>query len=691
MSDLNKLNNNAISLLSLVTTILPESSKKEEIIKEFKKNMRMTKILEELEDRYVIAISGMQGAGKSALIKKLYDIPPESYLPENLERGEKLPILITEKENINKCEGVKYLLKKVYQEWKTEKIPINEDEFYQISRYPSEYDLMLELMVPAKYNLSDEISFILLPGFEINKKQEEFQQLLEIALYGSATCVFVIDPSRYMTRENREVPQKIMEYFGSAKPLFVFSKTDQEGVKAEEARLDFIKEFKFGEDDADRVICTGIFNEDDKNYKWIDSFISKINKYKGTRREFKGYQLSKKEEVLVNFGLCIEKIKTFINDLRIDNHFEKNDISRLLSIFDNSVLNVRNKYEYYLNRFTNFRKNASTEEIKTLFKNRDLLAKIGNFIFKIYNHPKERMEFEKRILDIWNNSCEYSTQDEIIFILNKALTAQGMIYEGINLSASNKLTGKELRKYSLQDFVVNDKQHSFVESQDFRDDLAFLFTYTRDIQPGRNNTLLTSLKYIPVLVLEYLRINSIIPINENVTFEDKNSFHEFAEKIETDFSFLKTKRGKIISAIGVILGVDGAVDGKIDTIPNLIKALGMSPIPGDVIPYITAVLSAGLIVLSIINLINKSQMDDYNIANEMVNNIADDIKLRSMNEFDNYMSFWKELLSERLADRFHLNENQSRIIRLDNALNDFDNIRKNILERISNNPLYAAV
>jgi len=60
------------------------------------------------QERNIFAITGLQGAGKSTLVKRLYGIDSE-FLPENQKRGEQLPVLITERP-IKEIEGYVWML-----------------------------------------------------------------------------------------------------------------------------------------------------------------------------------------------------------------------------------------------------------------------------------------------------------------------------------------------------------------------------------------------------------------------------------------------------------------------------------------------------------------------------------------------------------------------------------------------------
>ena len=87
---LKSFNNRILELLNS-TEILDNS----EIRKKLQLIYRKLAISERLFEKYIVSISGLQGVGKTTFIKQIYSIPDE-FLPENIGRGEQLPVLITE-------------------------------------------------------------------------------------------------------------------------------------------------------------------------------------------------------------------------------------------------------------------------------------------------------------------------------------------------------------------------------------------------------------------------------------------------------------------------------------------------------------------------------------------------------------------------------------------------------------------
>ena len=67
--------------------------------KEVLKSMRKLMIASILYEKKLICISGLQGAGKTTLLKSFYKID-DRYLNPTIGRGERIPVLISEKKVI---------------------------------------------------------------------------------------------------------------------------------------------------------------------------------------------------------------------------------------------------------------------------------------------------------------------------------------------------------------------------------------------------------------------------------------------------------------------------------------------------------------------------------------------------------------------------------------------------------------
>lgn len=68
-----------------------------------KQALRKIVIANEIADRMIICITGLQGTGKTTLMKNFYDLDDDS-MNITIGRGERLPVFITEDSAVNRPE-----------------------------------------------------------------------------------------------------------------------------------------------------------------------------------------------------------------------------------------------------------------------------------------------------------------------------------------------------------------------------------------------------------------------------------------------------------------------------------------------------------------------------------------------------------------------------------------------------------
>ena len=80
-----------------------ESGSMSFVTKNLFKGIRKIIIANELSENNTVCVSGLQGVGKSTMLKNLYDLSDEA-MNISIGRGEKLPILIKESSDLNDVE-----------------------------------------------------------------------------------------------------------------------------------------------------------------------------------------------------------------------------------------------------------------------------------------------------------------------------------------------------------------------------------------------------------------------------------------------------------------------------------------------------------------------------------------------------------------------------------------------------------
>ncbi len=662
------------SLNSKLKTLLKHSLvlDNNEIEENLKKLLRKTLISEYLFENYVIAISGLQGVGKSTLLKQLYDIPEEC-LPIDFGRGEKLPILITEY-NIDNIETrVKRFKKneKDYYELKDEIIDTN--EFKSIAQNPCNNDILLDLRIPLNkniFNIENNKSFLLLPGIE--SKKNEWQELLEYSLDFSATCIFVFDHTKSALERNKKIIDKINNDFekAKAKPIYVITFSDAVDDQNKELKSTFLEDFNIPKEEENRVICSGLKNE--IGDEWISSLMSSIHKYSSVQREFRKSQFEALNKLLrydlTDILTDIEKNGMYQD---IFNEIKKMGISDFLKCFDEEEQRIRKIYSSLTSKSLENYISKPISEVEHLIINEN---KFQKFITLITGRSlKKQKEFKKNISDIWENTNTISPQDAQCLVLNELTSQRLQLHNQLPLAFE-----KHSRKQLLGNFSTNEEAPSQIINKDIINDYKTLFTLQNDNSELSLNHK-KAIELMPVLATDFIRINTIYP---ELFANTETIPNEQMEEIIQDFSTQKKHYHTILAGIGGIIGVDGAVDGKIDTIPNLLKALGVTGAAASVAMWVGAGVATGFITISVIKQIYKIDYKDAYFAHSLLNAIKDKHYQVYMDNYDTLMAYIRELLKKRLTERYLINEADARNERIVKSLSDVKHIKDEMRELI---------
>jgi hypothetical protein len=70
--------------------------------------LRKVLLLESVADTYLVSVAGSQGAGKTTLVREIYDLPFEA-LEGNLGQGERMPVIVKESRLPNSQDYVQWV------------------------------------------------------------------------------------------------------------------------------------------------------------------------------------------------------------------------------------------------------------------------------------------------------------------------------------------------------------------------------------------------------------------------------------------------------------------------------------------------------------------------------------------------------------------------------------------------------
>ena len=144
-----------------------------ELRKNIKQSIRKWTIASVMFGKRIICVSGLQGAGKTTLMKNYYDLD-DSFLCPSLGRGERIPIIFTEEKDLQRPYACVVKLNdeitKASDSVTVEQRLDPKDIQNQLSG--GDEDVMyVEFHVPYKYICNSQTSFMLLPGYESTPSQ----------------------------------------------------------------------------------------------------------------------------------------------------------------------------------------------------------------------------------------------------------------------------------------------------------------------------------------------------------------------------------------------------------------------------------------------------------------------------------------------------------------------------------------
>ena len=493
--------------------------------------LRKSRIAETMSGKYIIAIAGSQGAGKTTFLKNLYELD-DTWLEGNQGRGEKIPLFIIEKNDIDTPEG-----------WVEERGDSGEinmrkiiepDEFKKALKGLNPNQLQLKLCVPERFfgGLENgiEMGFVLLPGYEIDNS-EEFQELMRYTLVAAWASIIVTDKTLLANSSQKKIMTDLKEhYLNGSKPLVVVSKTEnmsQEHI--DELRSSASEVFDIDSEKKERIVFVG---SGDGEYRdgWRKKVEESMHRFGSIAKVTRERQLEYLEALLRDDVACvlyeIEEAKKEYEIL--DNKNSTKDA--LIGIFDKNAEKFRRSYQKEINKLLGEHAQEARKMAKDSYDEEEggALQKVGNWWNK--SEWKREEARIKRVEDSWQEATT-KEGDSLKDILPKTL--ETLVKD--NLAISNKHTDNDASHPAKieQNITCIETLNDGVIWQ-----IKSLFSPNEKEQDKYDNSkkeLENAVKILPTLALEYARINSVF-LNKNnmqVSAKDLEALKELGEKYKS--------------------------------------------------------------------------------------------------------------------------------------------------------------
>ncbi|MBB1504092.1 sugar kinase [Pseudoalteromonas sp. SG41-1] len=678
----------------------------EEIDKKLLAVMRRLLLAEILGNEWIIAVGGSQGAGKTTLMSKIYDCG--DWLQGNEGRGEKLPVMIIETNEVSAPQGYVRRLQKsdIGDQLLIKDVLINVENFNQVITDPSAEDLLPVLKVPKRYFKRENQSWLLLPGYEKqDRDNKDWQELMRQAMIAAGGCIVVTDETRMANQQQLDITKDMLaNELKHCEPCVVISKT--ESYKGNSDRQSQLKNsamntFKIDESRIDKqIILTGT---DDSDYceEWMPKLVNMIDELNYTGQSNRVFQTNNLAQLI---GRDLTKV---LNSIRskarlIFNSSEATESAlmckELLGEFDDSVTLLREEHKKIAKAHVDRNRiNAAKKLDEKLSLEHEGFK---NFITSsLESTTEKKTKIKQTVEEAWQQEGSNFLSDYASQLTGLTLEKLGPVNNS-EIEISKNETPKLPNTKKLIELGYAGRSGKPIQfkvlSEEIKNDIKIVLSHNSNTSSETSKKLAESVRLIPIISLEYARLSYSVP--KLLADELKLKMNDNDELIEQSVEAISkgANEGRnALKAVAALLAVDVISDGDSDILGTLFghtknkesetssndfasEESTNEPEGGSVPPVmlhpaaiaVTAVVAACYVTTKAVSGLRKQEQELSIQAHSLLNAISDSHYVNFCSSFDEVMRSARSRLEFTLRQRYHLDEHLMRKERLTKALAD---------------------
>lgn len=679
----------------------------EEIDKKLLAVIRRLLLAEILGNEWIIAVGGSQGAGKTTLMSKIYDCG--DWLQGNEGRGEKLPVLIIETNEVTAPQGYVRRLQSgdTGNQLIVKDVTIDVENFNQVITDPSAEDLLPVLKVPKRFFKRENQAWLLLPGYEKqDRDNKDWQELMRQAMIAAGGCIVVTDETRMANQQQLDITKDMLaNELTHCEPCVVISKT--ESYKNDLDRQNQLKNsamntFKIDESRIDKqIILTGT---DDSDYfeEWMPKLQSMIDELNYTGQSNRVFQINNLAHLI---GRDLTKVLTSIRS-KTRLIFKSSEATEsalicedLLDEFDDSVTLLREEHKKIAKAHVDRNRiNASKKLDEKLSLEHEGLK---NFITSsLKSTTEKKTKIKQTVEDAWQQEGNNFLSDYANQLTGLTLEKLGPVNDSDTELSKNENPKLENTKKLIELGYVSKsgKPIQFTKlSEEIKNDIKIVLNPNSNTIVETSKQLVESVRLIPTISLEYARLSYSVPklLADELKLKMDHNGELIEQSVDAINKGVNTGRDAL-KAVAALLAVDVISDGDSDILGTLFghtknkesetsssddstsgestsETGGGSSPPVMLHPAaiaVTAFVAACYVTTKAVTGLRKQEQQLSIQAHSLLNAISDSHYENFCSSFDEVMRSVRFRLVYTLRQRYHLDENLMRKERLAKALAD---------------------
>ncbi|NHZ42136.1 hypothetical protein [Massilia aquatica] len=674
--------------------------------------MRRLTLAEIMNERWLVAVGGTQGAGKTTLVRTLYDLGDnDPWLPANEGRGETLPILIQESADHAAPRGYAMVLRAVddgSHHFMTEERPLEPDAFVQACRGKMAEVLLPVLRVPRRHFQHDGQALILLPGYEKRSADNGvWQDLMRQALLGAAGCIIVTDATRMANQGQQEVVKDMLaNELRTVRPLIVVAKTEAlrgDAHKLTELRQTAVATFELEGDDAlERVFCAGVGTTGsgaDVAAPWLADLSAALRDMSLAGSASRQVQLARLEQTLsVDLAAVLREVRTHATlSLRQSGGGSDQEVLKeCLDAFDDACTDLRAKHQQMVIKLTGAHYAQAWEQMQTRLENEHegFWNKITGTLDTV---TETQRKLEQDVLASWDTPGPL-LQQYTAGLAGLTARVAGPALAPANLPAS----ATPLQRLGYIDDKNLPVAARFTDATTQANLRTLLRSRAGDVASGPSNRELErTVRLLPAMVLEYTRIASALPQLVQVSATTlarmpQADLAESAGRMKQQFSEFADTSGGILKGIAAVMAVDIAADGHADIIDTLLSTVGVGSNAAaastgtaagaaglTIGGAVAGAIAIGYLAHSALQEVRRHDGQVRGLAESMMQHIRDHHQVHFGARYDDLMSTMRSHLKDGLRRRYGMDLRLEQQDRLQKALADVRVLQQDLLSQLA--------